>query len=228
MTPIDCHASRARPRRQSYRGFPRRDQLAVRETGARDAATIVFVHGYPDTAAVWDPVVERLAGDFHLVAYDVRGAGASDIPRGLAPYDLQRLTDDFIAVGDAVSPGRPVHLVGHDWGGIQGWEFVTSPRCRGRIASYTTIAGPALSHGLRASREPIRRGALREGLSRTRRSWYILVLCAPGGPSFAWRVVMAGGRWRRALTQREHLPVDDAWWPARTGRPAPSPTAWRS
>ncbi len=64
-------------------------RLAVSEAGARAAATIVFVHGYPDTSAVWDPVLERLAADFHLVAYDVRGAGASDVPRGLAAYDLR-------------------------------------------------------------------------------------------------------------------------------------------
>jgi pimeloyl-ACP methyl ester carboxylesterase len=186
-------------------------RLAVKEAGARDAATIVFVHGYPDTSSVWDPVLERLAARFHLVAYDVRGAGASDIPRGPAAYDLQRLTDDFIAVCLAVSPDRPVHLVGHDWGGIQGWEFTTSPRCRGRIASFTAVAGPALSHGLRANREPLRRGRLREFWSHARRSWYILVLCAPGGPTFSWRVAMAGGRWRQALAKLERLPVDDGF-----------------
>lgn len=190
-------------------------RLAVRTAGDRSGATIVFVHGYPDTSTVWDPVLERLAAEFHVVAHDVRGAGASAIPRGLAAYDLQRLTDDFLAVSDAVSPGRPVHLVGHDWGGIQGWEFVTSPRCRGRIASFTTIAGPALSHGLRANREPMRRGRLREWWSHARRSWYILVLCVPGGPTFAWGAAMARGRWRRALVELERLPVDDAY-------PAPS------
>lgn len=190
-------------------------RLAVQQAGDGAAATIVFIHGYPDTSVVWDPVLERLAVDFHLVTYDVRGAGGSEIPRGVAAYDLQRLTDDFIAVSDAVSPDRPVHLVGHDWGGIQGWEFATSPRCRGRIASFTTIAGPALSHGLRANREPMRRGQLREWWSHARRSWYILVLCAPGGPTLAWRVAMARGRWRRALVELERLPVDDAY-------PAPS------
>jgi pimeloyl-ACP methyl ester carboxylesterase len=190
-------------------------RLAVREAGARPAATIVFVHGYPDTSTVWEPVLERLAADFHVVAYDVRGAGASDIPRGLAAYDLQRLTDDFLAVSAAVSPDRPVHLVGHDWGGIQGWEFATSHRCAGRIASFTAVAGPALSHGLHANREPLRRGRLREFWSHVRRSWYILVLCAPGGPTFSWRLAMARGRWRRALVELERLSVDDDF-------PAPS------
>ena len=52
----------------------------------------------------------------HVVAFDVRGMGASTAPGGARPYRLERLTTDLGAVIDAVSPGAPVHLVGHDWG----------------------------------------------------------------------------------------------------------------
>ena len=45
-----------------------------------DRETIVLVHGYPDAADVWQLVAERLAADFNVVAYDVRGTGLSDIP----------------------------------------------------------------------------------------------------------------------------------------------------
>jgi len=51
-----------------------------------------------------------------VIAYDVRGAGASSRPRDDRAYDLTVLADDMTAVIDAVSPGRPVHVVGHDWG----------------------------------------------------------------------------------------------------------------
>ena len=57
-------------------------------------------------------------------------------------FTLEKLTDDFLAVADAVSPDRPVHLVGHDWGSVQAWEFVTVPRTEGRIASFTSMSGP--------------------------------------------------------------------------------------
>src|SRR5438552_7105252 len=66
-------------------------ELAVREFGDRDGPVIVFVHGYPDTKEMWDQVLARLPERFHLIAYDVRGAGASDRPRGAAAYDFQRL-----------------------------------------------------------------------------------------------------------------------------------------
>ncbi len=184
--------------------------LAVVEAGERSAPTIVFVHGYPDTKEVWTPVLERLAGEFHVVAYDVRGAGASSAPRGPAAYAIERLENDFIAVCDAVAPGARVHLVGHDWGGVQGWEFVVSGRLEGRIASFTTIAGPALDHVLRATRRPVIRG-----LGRARRSWYIAPILAPGGPTLMWRVLMSPARWRQLLTAAERVTVDDEF-PAPT------------
>lgn len=190
-------------------------RLAVTSAGDPDAPTVVLVHGYPDTKAVWNEVMHRLAPELHAVAYDVRGAGSSGAPRGRAAYDLALLADDFGRVCDELAPGRRVHLVGHDWGGIQGWEFVTAPRFAGRIASFTTIAGPALGHALRSTRTAIRSADIPQALRRVRRSWYIVPLCLPGGPTLAWRVLLAGGRWRRYLSTVERVPVDGAY-PAAT------------
>ena len=184
--------------------------LAVAEAGDPSRPTVVMIHGYPDTKEVWRPVMERLETRFHVVAYDVRGTGASSAPRATAAYDLTRLADDFAAVRAAVSPDAAVHLVGHDWGGIQGWEFVCDPRFAGTIASFTSIAGPALGHAVRAARirDP------RAVFGRLRRSWYIVPLCLPAGPQAAWRVLLAGDRWRRYLSL-EGVPTDGSY---------PSPT----
>lgn len=198
--------------------------LLVHSTGPSDRPTLVLIHGYPDTQTVWAPVVARLADRFHVVTYDVRGAGGSSAPRGRAAYHLDRLADDFDAVCRAVTSSgaaRPVHLVGHDWGGIQGWEFVTSPRFAGRVASFTTIAGPALGHAMGATRAALRRGDLLGALDRARRSWYIVPMCLPGGPTLMWKVTLGGGRWRRWLSVVEGLAVDDAY-PA----PTVSSDAW--
>ena len=73
-------------------------ELAVAEGGDSRRPTVVFIHGYPDTKELWDEVLARLGRRYHLVAYDVRGAGASSRPRGPAAYDLARLADDLEAV----------------------------------------------------------------------------------------------------------------------------------
>jgi len=135
---------------------------------------------------MWAPVMQRLEGAFHVIAYDVRGAGRSGAPRSPAGYDFAQLADDFEAVVDAVAPAKRIHLVGHDWGGLQGWEFATSARFRDRLASFTAVAGPSLDQ-VAISRRSLR------GLVDGWRSWYILMLLAPGGPRLMSRIVRAGG-----------------------------------
>jgi pimeloyl-ACP methyl ester carboxylesterase len=148
-------------------------------------APVVLVHGYPDTHAVWDPVVDRLADRFRCLAYDVRGAGASEQPAGRDGYRLSHLVSDLVAVLDASFPAEPVHLVGHDWGSIQAWDAVvrekSDPRLRGRIASYTSISGPCLQHAdafVRAARHGSwsRRG---QALNQLRHSWYVYAFHLP-------------------------------------------------
>ncbi|KVN29686.1 alpha/beta hydrolase [Burkholderia pyrrocinia] len=169
-------------------------KLAVYVSGPRRAPPVILVHGYPDSAAVWAPIRARLAKRYRVIAYDVRGAGASDAPRRRADYTLARLAEDLKAVADATCGGRPFHLVGHDWGSIQCWEAVTDPALRGRIASYTSISGPCLDHVFRAKLR------LRQSL----KSWYIAFFHLPLVPSLVWRL---GGAalWPRWLQLTERI-----------------------
>ena len=80
-------------------------RLAVYEYGDPSAPVLVCVHGYPDNAALWEPVATKLSEHFRVITYDVRGAGESDHPRGRAAYKLDRLEEDFAAVLDDVAPG---------------------------------------------------------------------------------------------------------------------------
>ncbi|MFF6948345.1 SDR family oxidoreductase [Streptomyces iakyrus] len=184
-------------------------ELCVAEMGDPGCPTVVLVHGYPDSKEVWSEVAGRLAGRFHVVAYDVRGHGRSSAPRPLrGGFTLEKLTDDFLAVVDAVSPDAPVHLVGHDWGSVQAWEFTTVQRTRGRIASFTSMSGPSLDHlghwiGRRVKRPTARRvGQL---LGQGARSWYVYLLHTPLLPELAWRGPL-GTRWPRVLERVEKVP----------------------
>lgn len=120
--------------------------LAVFEEGPADAPVVVFVHGYPDNHHVWDGVAAELAATHRVVRFDVRGAGASDVPADRSGYRIAQLVDDLGRVIDAVSPSAPVHLVAHDWGSIQCWDALPESSLGGRIASYTSVSGPSLDH----------------------------------------------------------------------------------
>ncbi|HEX3607762.1 MAG TPA: SDR family oxidoreductase [Candidatus Dormibacteraeota bacterium] len=187
-------------------------RLVVAELGDRSAPTVVLLHGYPDTKEVWEEVAARLASRFHVVAYDMRGAGGSTAPGDTAGYDLERLVDDFVAVIDQVVPGRAVHLVGHDWGSISGWDMVTAPRLRGRVLSFTSISGPSLDHSAHWFRARLRRptpGALGAVLGQLGRSWYIAAFQLPVLPELTWRRVMAR-RWPGFLRRVDGVPAGAA------------------
>ncbi|WP_371639683.1 SDR family oxidoreductase [Streptomyces virginiae] len=196
----------ARERRVSTGGI----ELCVVELGETGRPTVVLVHGYPDSKEVWSEVAERLATRFHVVLYDVRGHGRSTAPQPLrGGFTLEKLTDDFLAVADAVSPDRPVHLVGHDWGSVQGWEFATVARTEGRIASFTSMSGPSLDHFGHWVKKRMTRPTPRAAaqlLGQGAKSWYVYMLHTPVLPELAWRGPL-GKRWPAMLQRIEKVPA---------------------
>jgi len=175
--------------------------LDVRTRGA--GPVVVMVHGFPDTQQVWSGVAERLADDFTVVTYDVRGAGCSTAPPRHDGYRRERLVDDLVAVLDATAPQAPVHLMGHDWGSVQLWEAVLTEaddhRLRGRLASFTSISGPPLDllgHYLRSN---LRRRRLGRVADQARRSWYVGAFQVPLLPEL---LLSAGPGVARAVLER--------------------------
>ncbi len=72
----------------------------------------VFVHGNPETSAIWGPLFEALDRD-DLIALSPPGFGAP-VPDGFGGTRLDYV-DWLIAELEAID--APVDLVGHDWGG---------------------------------------------------------------------------------------------------------------
>ncbi|WP_242613868.1 SDR family oxidoreductase [Actinomadura roseirufa] len=190
-------------------------ELAVRERGEGNDPTVVLVHGYPDTGAMWDEVAERLAGRFRVLSYDVRGAGASTAPADPLAYRLDALVGDLAAVLDGAGADRPVHLVGHDWGSVQGWEAVIGDRLRGRIASFTSISGPDRRHMAQWVGESVRSGpsGVVDVLDQALRSAYMPVLRAPRAGELVARLLPV--TFARGLKRREGTEP-------RPGHPAPT------
>lgn len=168
-------------------------ELAVFEYGRQpgpDVPTLLLVHGYPDDHRVFLPVIRELAATHHVVAYDTRNAGASVVVESPGDFSLATLVDDLFAVLDAVGAAG-VHLVGHDWGSIQGWAAVQDPRAVGVIRRYTSISGPDLRHFSRWVRARIRHPrAWRQLAGQLMRSWYIGAFLVPVLPEAAWRLYL--------------------------------------
>ena len=185
-------------------------RIALKRWGTAGQPIIVLVHGYPDNSRKWDAVAQRLCDDFNVVAYDVRGAGESFVPKAVADYTLARLTEDFTAVINAVSPNAPVHLVAHDWGSVQGWEFVTEPALRGRIASYTSCSGPCLDHigfWVRSRlRHPTPLGLWQLAVQSIK-SWYVYFFQLPWLPEVLWRKVL-GRHWPSLMRWLEDTVIE--------------------
>lgn len=93
--------------------------LYYEEHGAGDEVVVV-VPGLGLTARAWTEVVERLKGDYRVVAVDPRGAGRSDKPD--VPYTGETNAGDMRAVFDAAGIERG-HFVGMSMGGMIGQEF---------------------------------------------------------------------------------------------------------
>lgn len=160
--------------------------LAVMVRGTDEGPTVLLVHGYPDTSAVWDDVAALLAPHARVVTYDVRGTGRSDAPADRDAYTLDQLADDLVAVADAVGGGAPVHVVGHDFGAIQSFEAVTSPTHAARIASFTSVSGASFDHAGRLMRR-LSPSAVAATARQLGRSWYIGLFQLPVAPGLAIR-----------------------------------------
>ena len=98
-------------------------RLQVWRTGT--GTPVVLLHGFPEDHRSWKWQVAPLAeAGFSALAPDLRGYGASDKPTGVKQYRLQTLVGDVASIARTVGP--PIHLVGHDWGGVIAWAFASS------------------------------------------------------------------------------------------------------
>jgi pimeloyl-ACP methyl ester carboxylesterase len=97
---------------------------------------VVFTHGFGRTGDTWMPQADALAGDHHVVTWDMRGHGRSVAPPGL--YTREDALDDLAAVVDGAmaAGGGPALLVGHSLGGYFSLAYT--------LARPETVRGLAL------------------------------------------------------------------------------------
>lgn len=103
--------------------LPHGVRLSCRASGRADAKRrVVLLHGFPEAAFVWDPLLCQLGTQARCVAPNLRGYERSSAPQDVSAYRAKYLVQDIDALIDAMG-GRVDVLVAHDWGGGVAWNL---------------------------------------------------------------------------------------------------------
>jgi len=113
------------------------------DRAASEAQTVILLHGFPVTSAMWEPIISPLAdAGYRVVAFDQRGYSPGARPEDPAEYVIGNMISDVMAIADAVGAEK-FHLIGHDWGSAIGWNTVMSHPERVLTWTGISIAHPA-------------------------------------------------------------------------------------
>ena len=123
---------------QYLQELPHGITLSCRAAGARGLPLLMFLHGFPEAAFVWDELLVHFArpenGGYRCVAPNLRGYEASSLPSDVKDYRAKHLVQDIAALIQA--EGGPLEcLVAHDWGGAVAWNLANQrPELARRLA----------------------------------------------------------------------------------------------
>jgi len=127
------------------RTLPNGTTLSCRACGEPGRPLMVFLHGFPEAAFIWDELLEHFAqpehGGYRCVAPNLRGFEKSSAPTEVSAYRPHLLVQDIEQLAAAESPdGRIEVLVAHDWGGAFGWGYAN--RHGDRLGRLVIINSP--------------------------------------------------------------------------------------
>jgi epoxide hydrolase 4 len=103
--------------------------LSCRACGEPGRPVLMFLHGFPEAAFVWDGLLQHFArpenGGYRCVAPNLRGYEKSSAPADVKAYRAKFLVQDIVALIDAeCGAGQPLAaLIAHDWGGALAWNL---------------------------------------------------------------------------------------------------------
>lgn len=169
-----------------------RDQLTFRviDTGPVDGPIVVLLHGWPQDHKEWESVAGLLnAKGYRTIIPLQRGYSPGAQPKSRFAYRVSELAEDIVALIDDHNLG-PVHLVGHDWGAVVGWQLAAA--FPDRLTTFTAVSVP---HPLSFVRAALTSDQLL-------RSWYTVLFQIPWIPErmlsrpngFVFRRLVAAGQ----------------------------------
>ena len=105
--------------------------LSCRTAGEHGRPVLLFLHGFPEGAFVWDALITHFAkpenGGYRCIAPNLRGFEKSSAPLDAKAYRPKFLVQDIaalIALETAHQGGQLAALIAHDWGGAVAWNLI--------------------------------------------------------------------------------------------------------
>jgi pimeloyl-ACP methyl ester carboxylesterase len=124
-----------------------RAKLSTVELAYLDRGTgspIVLVHGFPLDHTMWEAQIDALAGDYRVIAPDLRGFGESTLGDAdpQIGVSMEGYADDLVELLDTLEISEPIVLAGFSMGGYIAWQIVRkrSARLRALIQCDTRAA----------------------------------------------------------------------------------------
>ena len=117
--------------------------LSCRASGKVGAPVLLFLHGFPEAAFVWDATLEHFGDRYRCVAPNLRGFEQSSSPPEAEAYRIKHLIRDIDAlIAQITAPmgGALEALIAHDWGGAVAWSYAVE--CPQKLKRLVIINSP--------------------------------------------------------------------------------------
>jgi pimeloyl-ACP methyl ester carboxylesterase len=131
-------------------GYAQGDGARLFFVRAGQGPLMLFLHGHPDSWALYEPQLRELGRDHLVVAANLRGYSPSDAPDAVEAYTTPHLLGDIHGLLDHFDRERCV-LVGNDWGGYVAWVFASAYPAR--VERLVILNAPHPAVHLREVRE---------------------------------------------------------------------------
>lgn len=131
---------------------------------------VLLLHGMPDDGTIWQHQISALLeAGYRVICPDMLGYGLTDKPKKVERYKITAVVNDFVTLLSILDLDK-IHLIGHDWGAITGWEFaIAFPE---RLKSFVAMT---VGHPISWFEDSFK-------FENMRWNWYLLFHLTPNAP----------------------------------------------
>ncbi len=144
-----------------HHDFVQANGIKIHYITAGKGPLVLLLHGFPQFCYAWRHQIPALAGQFQVVAPDLRGYGDTDKPIGVSEYQSDVLAADIAGLIHALGYQK-AHIIGHDWGGAVAWRLALDYP---QVVDHLAV--------LNCPHPYVFTKALKSNFQQIRKSWYI-------------------------------------------------------